>query len=131
MTYVDRNTPFIGASTNATVIRHTAVYRPVLPWVILLAVSSCFLFTMGMIGICVGFRTSVPDMFDPLISLTYDNPYIPLFRARGPLDASDRGRLLGDLRLRLGDGSPDAAIGKVVFGEGTQVEAIEKSRLYN
>lgn len=127
---LNQNTPFFGASTNATVIQYAAVYQPVLPWVILLAVSSCFLLITGLIGICLGFRTAAPDVFDPVISLTYDNPYISLCNARGPLEAGDRGRLLRNLRLRLGDGSIEATIGKVVFGEVTQVEAFDKDRLY-
>lgn len=81
---LNEDAPFFGASANATVIRYTAVYQPVLPWVILLAVSSCFLFITGLIGICLGFCTSAPDVFDPVISLTYDNPYISLCNAGVP-----------------------------------------------
>lgn len=126
-----RNAPFVGASTNATVLRYIEVYTPDYPWALLLALSSCSLFITGLIGIFMGLRTFAPDVFDPVIGLTYDNPHVPLLAGRGPLDAGERGRVLKDRRLRLGDSSVDTVVGKLVFGEMTHVEALDKKRLYH
>lgn len=113
--------PFVGASTDATFVRYTEVYRPDYVWVVILIISSVLLFGVGVAGICVRFKTFAPNMFDPVAALTYSNPYISLTgREYDPLDADERANLLGDKRVQIGEVDDYKGV-KAVFGEAGYV----------
>ncbi|KAL4753211.1 hypothetical protein BDW72DRAFT_41283 [Aspergillus terricola var. indicus] len=113
--------PFVGASTNATFVRYTEVYRPEYVWVVILIISSVLLFAVGVAGICVRLKTFAPNMFDPVAGLTYNNPYISLTgREYDPLDADERANLLGDKRVQIGEVDDYKGV-KAVFGEAGYV----------
>ncbi|KAL2811245.1 hypothetical protein BJX63DRAFT_433537 [Aspergillus granulosus] len=118
---VNSGAPFIGASSNATLTRYTEVYKPEYAWVVILIVSTAMLLVIGVAGILVRLKTLAPNMFDPVIGLTYSNPYISLTgRDDNPLDADDRAHLLGDKRVQLGQVDDYKGV-KAVFGEAGYV----------
>ncbi|KAL4994599.1 hypothetical protein BDV10DRAFT_197389 [Aspergillus recurvatus] len=113
--------PFVGASTNATFVRYTEVYRPEYVWAVILIISSVLLFAVGVTGICVRLKTFAPNMFDPVAGMTYNNPYISLTgREYDPLDADERANLLGDKRVQIGEVDDYKGV-KAVFGEAGYV----------
>ncbi|KAL4918470.1 hypothetical protein BDW62DRAFT_200848 [Aspergillus aurantiobrunneus] len=118
---VNSGAPFIGASTNATLTHYTEVYKPEYAWAVILIVSTLMLFVIGVAGVWVRLKTMVPNMFDPVIGLTYNNPYISLTgRDYDPLDADGRANLLGEKRVQLGEVDDYKGV-KAVFGEAGYV----------
>jgi hypothetical protein len=113
--------PFVGASTNATVAHYTEVWRPDYAWVSILIVSSVLLFGVGVAGICVRLKTLAPNMFDPVVGLTYGNPYMSLTgRDDDPIDADERASIIRDKTVQLGEVDDYKGV-KVVFGEASYV----------
>ncbi|KAL4778669.1 hypothetical protein BJX76DRAFT_362520 [Aspergillus varians] len=113
--------PFVGASTNATLARYTEVYRPEYAWAVVLILSSVLLFAVGVAGICVRLKTLTPNMFDPVIGLTYCNPYISATgKNDNPLDADERASILRDKTVQLGEVDDYRGV-KAVFGEAGYV----------
>lgn len=123
---------FIAASTNATVTRQIEVYLPTdkYLWVVVLVISATFLFLMGLIGLCLRFGTMAPNVFDPVMGLTYDNKYMPSASQESPLDAEDRFKVLANERIRLGYVESNDMIAKVVFGEEAHVSPLSKKMRY-
>ncbi|KAL4886222.1 hypothetical protein BJY04DRAFT_213754 [Aspergillus karnatakaensis] len=116
--------PFIGASTNATLARYTEVYRPDYAWASILIVSSVFLFVAGIAGISVRFQTIAPNMFDPVVGLTYGNPYLSSAgREDNPLDADERANMLREKKVMLGEVDDYRGV-KAVFGEAGYVQPL-------
>lgn len=126
-----RTTRFLAASTNATVTRYTEVYKPSYAWVTLLVISSGILFCTGAVGICVRLVTMAPDIFDPVIGLTYSNEYMPPGTQQGLLNTRDRLRGYGKTRVQLGYVEDESMMRKVVFGETTRVRPLEQGALYH
>lgn len=124
-----RERPFIGASTNATVVRFTEVYRPSHQWVALLVISAGVLFCTGAVGICVRLVTMAPDIFDPVIGLTYSNENMPPAAQNGLLSTQERLKRFGKTRVQLGY-VEDESMRKVAFGEATRVMPLKKGALY-
>ncbi|RJE22592.1 hypothetical protein PHISCL_05060 [Aspergillus sclerotialis] len=126
----DPETPFLGASTNATVTRYTEVYKPSYAWVVLLVLSAALLFCAGAIGIIVRFATIIPDFFDPVLGLTYSNEYMPPVAQQGLLNPEERLKVLARTRVQLGYVDDGGMFKKVVFGEADRVKPLEKGTLY-
>ncbi|KAL4964371.1 uncharacterized protein BDV14DRAFT_174877 [Aspergillus stella-maris] len=113
--------PFSGASSNATITHYTEAYRPEYAWVVVLIVCSVLLFIVGVGGICVRLKTIAPNIFDPVIGLTYNNQYISATgREYDPLDADGRANLLGKKKVQLGEVDDYKGV-KAVFGEAGYV----------
>ena len=130
MTSQTNNAPFIGAATNANVMQYTEVYRPDYAWVVILALSSIILSVTGLLGIIMGLRTTAPDVFDPVMALTYDNPYLGLPLGGSALSAADRARLLAFLKVRLGDVKGADSVGKVALARSADTHPLMRGRLY-
>lgn len=124
----DFRTPFIAASTNATVTRLTEVYRPNYVWVIFLTISAALLFCIAVFGICLRCATVVPNVFDPVMGLTYNNEYMPVESQQSPLDAQDRANALGAERVRLGYAEDERKEAIVTLGHEGVVSAMKKGR---
>lgn len=127
---VDDNIPFIAASTNATVTRHIEVYLPNYIWVVFLAISATFLFLMGLIGLVLRFATMAPNVFDPVMGLTYGNKYMSPASRQSPLDAEKRLEVLADERIRLGYVDNNEMTAKMVFGEEARICRLTKKMRY-
>lgn len=121
---------FVGASTTANVTTSTDVYKPSYIWVILLLSSSIILATTGLAGILVNIAIKAPDVFDPVIGLTYGNPYLKLPSEGSILNATDRARMLGTLKVRLGDVKGVDSVGKIALGKMGEVRPISKGKEY-
>ncbi|RFU28900.1 hypothetical protein B7463_g7423, partial [Scytalidium lignicola] len=123
--------PFVGASTMANVTTFTEVYKPDYAWVILLLLSSAVLAITGLIGLFVNLAIKAPDVFDPVMGLTYGNPYLGLPGDASVLDATDRARILGGLKVRLGDVKAVDSVGRIALGKAGKVLPISKGKLYD
>ncbi|KAL3478359.1 hypothetical protein BJX99DRAFT_245525 [Aspergillus californicus] len=118
---VNSGAPFVGASSNSTLTRYTEVYKPEYAWTVCLIVSTVLLVSIGIAGICVRLKTLAPNMFDPVIGLTYGNPYISLTgRDDDPIDADDRANALSNKVVQLGEVDDYKGV-KAVFGEAGYV----------
>ncbi|OJJ07953.1 hypothetical protein ASPVEDRAFT_89187 [Aspergillus versicolor CBS 583.65] len=118
---LNSGTPFIGASTNATLRNYTEVYKPEYVWVVILIISSFTIVGIGITGLCFRMKTIAPDMFDCVMGLTYDNPYIlPTGNNYEPLDTDNRLKILGNKTVQLGELN-DGQGAKAVFGEASFV----------
>ncbi|KAL5357619.1 hypothetical protein BJX96DRAFT_172691 [Aspergillus floccosus] len=122
--------PFVGASTNATVVRTREVYRPNYAWVLLLMVSAVLLLSAACIGIVFQLGTIAPDMFDPVMGLTYNNKDMPTAACHASLVAETRLKALAHERVRLGCVDEGAAAARVTFGEEASVSRLKKGRWY-
>ncbi|KAJ0415669.1 hypothetical protein BJY00DRAFT_317606 [Aspergillus carlsbadensis] len=123
--------PFLGAATNATLAQYTEVYKPAYVWVIILIVSSVLLFAVGVAGIAVRFKTLAPNVFDPVVGLTYGNQYMSLTgRDDDPIDADERAMILREKRVQLGEVDDYKGV-KVVFGEAGYVTPLRQGVPYH
>jgi hypothetical protein len=127
---ISMRAPFVAAKTTAKVTEFTEVIRPDFAWVIVLLLSSTALATVGIAGMWLGHHVKGPDVFDPLMGLTYNNPYLNIPGHHSTLSASDRARLLAGLTVRLGDVHPYSELGKISLGQTAQVKRLVKGRLY-
>lgn len=122
--------PFVGASTKASVTRYYEVYKPDYRWIALLILSTVILIVTGIVGMALGSQANGPDLFDPVIGLTYDNNYLHLPCDASTQSATERAKLLGHLKVRLGDVQPNAETGKIGVGLTSNVGRLDGSRLH-
>jgi hypothetical protein len=85
---------------------------------------------MGLIGLCLRFATIAPNVFDPVMGLTYGNKYMNSDSQQSPLDAEDRFKALANERIRLGFVESNDMVAKVVFGEEARVSPLSKKMKY-
>lgn len=122
--------PFVAANTTATVTQFTEVYKADYPWVVVLILSSSVLVLTGIAGMALGSYVRAPDVFDPLMGLTYNNPHLNVPGHHSTLNATERARLLSKLAVRLGDVQPYGETGKISLGQTAEVKRLVKGRLY-
>lgn len=127
---VSSGAAFVAASTEASVTRTSTIYRADYAWVTMLIVSSLALTIIGSIGIAMGLGTRGPDVFDPLMGLTYNNGSLGLPNPGSTLDANARAKLLRGMRVRLGDVAGGESVGMVGVGRVSEVEPLIKGRFY-
>jgi hypothetical protein len=122
--------------TEGTRVIRTEVIVAHKAWVILLSVSSFVLILSCLISIYLRyFVQRGPDVAVNFSSLaTRHNAYVPLPSTGTYLDAATRARLLGNLKVRLGDVDGSAEVGSLALGsygaEEAGLTAIRKGRLY-
>ncbi|KAG6359248.1 hypothetical protein INS49_012769 [Diaporthe citri] len=107
---------FVAASTEASVTRDNNVYKVNYAWWTVLVISATALAIIGSIGMITGLRTRGPDVFDPLMGLTYNNGSLGLPTPGSSLDTDRRAELLRDMRVRLGDVAGGKSVGMVGVG---------------
>ncbi|OIW29003.1 hypothetical protein CONLIGDRAFT_645147 [Coniochaeta ligniaria NRRL 30616] len=122
--------PFVAANTTATVTEFTEVYRADPAWVAVLILSSAVLVITGIGGMALGSYVRAPDVFDPLMGLTYNNPHLDVPGHHSTLSATERARLLRQLTVRLGDVQPYSEMGKISLGQTAEVKRLVRGRLY-
>lgn len=127
---VDSGAPFVGASTEALVTKKHAIYKADYTFVIILVLSSLALTLTGLIGMIMGVRTRGPDVFDPLMGLTYNNGSLGLPNPGSTLDANTRAKLMRDMTFRLGDVAGGESVGMVGVGRAPKVVPLVQGRLY-
>lgn len=126
----NRMAPFVAANTTAKVTTFKEVYKPDRAWVAVLILSSTVLLITGVSGMFLGSRTRAPDVFDPLMGLTYNNPHLNIPGHASTLSGSERARLLSGVTVRLGDVRPCDEVGKISLGQNADVQQLSKGRLY-
>lgn len=129
-TLVSRSAAFAAASTEASVTRHKTIYKADFAWVIVLVVSSMALLVVGLVGLVMGLLTKGPDVFDPLMGLTYNNDFLGLPNPGSTLDSDDRVEKLRAMRVQLGDVSGGKHVGMIGVGRASEVEPLIKGKFY-
>lgn len=128
---VNSGAPFVGATTGALVTRKKTVYKADYIYVTVLLVSSLLLIVTGLVGMIMGLRAGGPDVFDPLMGLTYNNGHLGLPSPASTLDAATRARLLRGVEVRLGDVAGGVGpVGMVGVGRAHEVVPLAGGRLY-
>ncbi|OCL13730.1 hypothetical protein AOQ84DRAFT_385199 [Glonium stellatum] len=123
--------PFIGATTNGTIIRHQEIFICNFGWLSLLLAASGVVFLTGLAGLLLKRKTLAPELFSFVASMTYENPHMNIPEGGGVLDAIERARLLKDLKVRVGDvRGGDEEVGHVAMGTGANIRKLERGRLY-
>jgi hypothetical protein len=126
---VDSGAPFVGASTEALVTQKNAIYKADYAYVTVLVISSLVLTITGLVGMIMGLRTRGPDVFDPLMGLTYNTGALSLPNPGSTLDSNTRAKLLRDMRVRLGDVAGGESVGIVGLGRAPEVVSLAQGRL--
>jgi hypothetical protein len=98
-------------------------------WVGLIIISTLVMLCAAIITTILSFFRRASDVTDALSALSL-NSGIPLMRDGSYLDATQRTRVLKDVRLKLGDACPDEPVGRIVIGQDTGVGDLKKGRLY-
>jgi len=122
--------PFIGATTNATVIHRQQIFVCNFGWLALLFTASGAIFITGFAGLLLKKRTLAPELFGFVTSMTYENPYVRLPEGGNVLDAMERARLLRDMKVRIADVRVDDDVGHVAFTAEGKCRKLERGRLY-
>jgi hypothetical protein len=102
-------------ATTARMLRLTPRYVCRAPWLALLIAASSALLLSGVAGLVAKHTAGAPDVLAYVSSLTRDNPHIPLGAGDNTLDGMERARALKNLRVRLRDVRPDAAVGHIAL----------------
>jgi hypothetical protein len=123
---------FCSRGARATLTRSVEVFSYSRPWLALLFASAAVLLVVGLAGTALGRRTLAPDMLGYVASMTYNNRYFPLPDAGGGvLDAMHRVRILGDMRIAVGDVCGDEDVGRLAFTTADRpIRPLEKGRKY-
>jgi hypothetical protein len=122
--------PFIAANTTARVTEFSEVYKADYAWVAVLILSSAVLVITGIAGMALSSYVRGPDVWDPLMGLTYNNPHLNIPGHHSTLSATERARLLSGLTVRLGDVQPYNEMGKISLGQMAEVKRLVRGRLY-
>jgi hypothetical protein len=123
-------------SSQGNTYEHVKVIKANLPWAITLAVVSLVLIIFGLVPPLVRhFLTNGPDIAMNFSSLaTRNNTHVPIPAGGSFLPASDRFRLLKDLRLRFADAESKSDVGNLVIAaqgvEKAEYSRVRKGRLY-
>ncbi|KAF2739838.1 hypothetical protein EJ04DRAFT_483218 [Polyplosphaeria fusca] len=123
-------------SVNGTTTTYTERIVAHRSWVIVLSLVSIILILSSLFTpFARHFWIKGPDIAMNISSLaTRNNAYVPLPGSGTYLYASDRARLLKNVKVRLGDAQGEALVGSLVIGAvremGGEVARIRKKRVY-
>jgi hypothetical protein len=151
--YNDDNTTFAGLAINpskqiterfktrawsTTGTKHTEriVIRAHKGWAAVLEFVSSLLILASLIpAVFRTFLTNGPDIMMNMSSLVMrDNPYVALPPTGSFLEASDRARILKDVKIRFGDAKSTSEVGRLAVGsvgdpEGWTIKRVKRHRL--
>lgn len=82
---------------------------------------------MGTIGILLTPKIEVLDLFDPVMALTYHNPYLKLPSDGGTVDVDSRARLLARFKVQIGGTS---MAGRIALAKAGDIQPLTLGRLY-
>ena len=102
-------------------------------WLAILLLCSLAMFLCGIAGAVLGLLRRGPDILDQFGSLLRGNPYVRNTEYSSMDDAVDLSRRLRDVKVRLGDVSPEEDTGQVAIGslEGDAVvKRLSTRRMY-
>lgn len=122
--------PFIGATTTATVTTTEEIFVGEVAWLSLLMVSSSVILITGIAALVLKQRTLGPELFGFVSSMTYENPWVKIPSGGTMLDAMERARLLGDVQVHIADVRGNDDVGHIAFAAGVPLRKLERGRLY-
>jgi len=122
--------PFIGATTNATTTSTEEIFVGEVAWLSLLMVSSSVILIIGIAALVLKQRTLGPELFGFVSSMTYENPWVKIPSGGTMLDAMERARLLGDVQVHIADVRGNDDVGHIAFAAGVPLRKLERGRLY-
>ncbi|KAJ3522152.1 hypothetical protein NM208_g12981 [Fusarium decemcellulare] len=99
-------------STEA-VARRNKVYRADRLWIAVLLTTTMFLQILAILGAALRILIKGPDVLGFASSVTRNNIHIPLPAGGSNLDGPDRARMLGHIRVQLGDVRPEDEVGYI------------------
>ncbi|KAI0551664.1 hypothetical protein F4679DRAFT_134534 [Xylaria curta] len=118
------------ATTIANTSISTEIYKADPVWVTLTIFCSLTAITLGAIGLICELRSMIPNRFDSVLGLTYNNRDLGLLVDGSVLGTDERLRLLNQLEVRVGDVMGHADIGRIAFAMKDEVLPVRKERLY-
>jgi hypothetical protein len=126
----DIRSPFIGATTTATITATEEVFACNFAWLALLLVASSITLLTGSVALMLKNKTLGPEMFGFVTSMTYENPWVKVPDGGTMLDAMERARLLKDVEVCIADVRGDEDVGHIALAAGVPLRRLERSRLY-
>lgn len=121
--------------TNATMTRHSPIYKASVPWILILIFCSGILLLLDIANIFVALHTSVPDILGYVSSLTRDNPYVEIPRGGSTLQGTERARLIRDLKVQLTDVQEGKEVGYIALKSlgtrTTRTVRLQTDRMFN
>jgi hypothetical protein len=105
-------------------------------WVVTLAVASMAMIIASLVSPLARYFQKSPDLMLNISSLaTRDSPFVALPPSGSFLGASDRARVVKDIRVRFGDVKADADVGRLAIGTldlpgVPRVMPVRRKRLY-
>jgi len=123
--------PFIGATTEATVTVVEEKFVCNFAWLVMLMISSTTIFVVGGAAWILKQRTLGPEMFGSVASMTYENPWIKIPRGGTTMDAIERARMLKDIDFQVGDVRGEDDVGHIALAAGVPLRKLERGRLYS
>ncbi|KAF2032300.1 hypothetical protein EK21DRAFT_61301 [Setomelanomma holmii] len=130
-TVIDLESPFIGATTNATMTTTREIFVVNFAWLALLFASSTIILLTGGAAVLLKRKTLGPEMFGFVSSMTYENPWVKVPEGGTMLDAMERTRLLKDVEVHIGDVCGNESVGHIAFAAGVPIRQLERGRLYS
>ncbi|KAJ5902598.1 hypothetical protein N7495_003126 [Penicillium taxi] len=99
-------------------------------WITALVLTIFVMVAASIITFFVESATLIPDVLGYVSSLTRDNPHIPLNDTPTMVGGLERTRLLGSIRLRMGDVTSSDEVGTLHVGKISSTERSKSSRKY-
>jgi hypothetical protein len=130
------DTTNVTLSSNGTYSTRENVVQAHNAWVVTLAVASMAMITASLVSPLARYFQKSPDLMLNISSLaTRDSPFVALPPSGSFLGASDRARLVKDIRVRFGDVKADADVGRLAIGTldlpgVPRVMPVRRKRLY-
>ncbi|KAI1153940.1 hypothetical protein F4825DRAFT_413406 [Nemania diffusa] len=125
---------FSGGYGYATTITNTSisteVYKANYVWVTLNFICLLTALALAIIGLVCESRSVVPNRFDSVLGLTYNNQDLGLEMDGSVLGVDERLRLLSQLEVRVGDVKGNAETGRIAFAAKDKPLPVRKGRLY-
>jgi hypothetical protein len=108
---------YVTSASNGTYSTGEAVIQAHYAWVVTLAVASMAMIIASLVSPLARYFQKSPDLMLNISSLaTRDSPFVALPPSGSFLGASDRARLVKDIRVRFGDVKADADVGRLAIG---------------
>lgn len=115
---------------------HGALYAPAYrlhwAWIVLDYLSCVLLLAAASWSLWLRKHTLAPDIFGYVSSLTRDNPHVPV-EGGSALSGVDRAKLMGKVKIRIGNVGEDGDVGKVgivYIHEDATIIPLSKDRKY-
>jgi hypothetical protein len=122
--------------TPGTVVVETQMIVAHKAWVATLATISVLLIIASLVSPTIRtFLPHSPDLMMNVSSLARSNQYLKLPNNGTFLTASERARLLKDVKVKFGDAEPEGGVGRLVIAsvqdeDESNIAAFDKNRLY-